>query len=73
MIKTRSDYRHQRRTLLKSIFDKLFTIQEWNDTELERIKILFFQNLEMDLNDIIKHHEHDLRMTPNNHIFVEKL
>lgn len=70
--KTRTDYRKERRTLLKSIFEKLFTIQSFNDTQLEKVKMLFFQNLDMDLSEIIQHQEHDALYIPNNKVFIEK-
>lgn len=72
MPKTRTDYRRHRRTLLKAIFEKLWLIQSFNDTQLERIKVLFFQNLDMDLGDIIHKSEHDGLFTPNSKIFIEK-
>lgn len=71
--KTRTDYRKQRRTLLKAIFEKLWLIQSFNDTQLERIKILFFQNLDMDLDDIIHKKEHDGLYVPNHNVFIEKM
>jgi hypothetical protein len=70
--KTRTDYRKQRRTLLKEIFNKLWLIQSFNDTQLEKTKILFFQNLDMDLDDIIHKKEHDGLYFPNNKVFIEK-
>jgi hypothetical protein len=71
-IKTRTDYRKERRTLLKNIFEKLWIIQSFNDTQLERTKLLFFQNLDMDLAEIIQHQEHDALYIPNNKVFIEK-
>lgn len=53
MSKTRTEYRKERRILLKEVFDKLFIIQSFNDTDLEKIRRQFFINLNLDLDSII--------------------
>jgi hypothetical protein len=69
---SRTEYRKERRTLLKQIFDKLWIINQMNDTDLERIKRQFFINLDSDLGEIIKKVSYGDRLTPDNHVYIEK-
>lgn len=69
---SRTEYRKERRVLLKAIFDKLWIIQNFNDTEMERIKRQFFINLDSDLGEIIKKVSYGDRLTPDNHVYIEK-
>lgn len=69
---TRTEYRKERRTLLKQIFDKLWIVNAFNDTDLERIKRQFFINLDGDLDTIIKRVTYGERYTPEPHIYVNE-
>lgn len=71
MSKTRTDYRKERRTLLKEIFDKLFIIQGFNDTDLEKIKRQFFINLKQDLDEIIKRVTYGEKTIGDNHVYID--
>jgi hypothetical protein len=71
MPKSRTDYRKERRILLKEVFDKLFIIQGFNDTDLEKIKRQFFINLKQDLDDIIKRVTYGDRYISSEKTFID--
>lgn len=66
----RTEYRKERRALLKQIFDKLCIINQMNDTDLEKIKRQFFINLDADLSEIIKRVTYGDRYVTDTHIYV---
>jgi hypothetical protein len=70
MPKSRTDYRKERRTLLKEVFDKLFIIQSFNETQLEKISRQFFINLQMDLDEVIKRITYGDRYITGTHIYT---